>query len=227
VPPEWLLNAKIIAEEISPGMFGGPYYPFYQSPKPGWIKDIYFSKSIGDSAHVLHAGEYLSGGNFFIKKRLIEKIGGFSTELGMVGAVLRIGEETALQNWVHKNLPEEVIFGDPSIYVYHLVPEYKMHLSYRAKRFFIQGVDRNKISLRKHNQSASELPSLIYSSMLLFLYFIRFLISLTIQTMFRDRKKYPNFRNYWFERSFIFFERLGQSWSQWSTIFKRRNYQND
>src|SRR5262245_49809972 len=41
VPSAWLQNAKRLVNEISPDIFGGPYYPWYPYGKPHWFKDAY------------------------------------------------------------------------------------------------------------------------------------------------------------------------------------------
>ena len=41
LPEEWLTIALQIIENVEPDIFGGPYYPYYLSPKADWFKDEY------------------------------------------------------------------------------------------------------------------------------------------------------------------------------------------
>lgn len=62
LPSQWLAVAKQVIEEISPGVLGGPYFAFYNTPKPRWFKDSYGSRDLGDQARALTTSEFLVGG---------------------------------------------------------------------------------------------------------------------------------------------------------------------
>ncbi len=65
-PPEWLSVAAGVVRQQDPDLFGGPIYPFYESPKPGWFKDDYGTFTVlGESRFLTSADEYLSGSNLF------------------------------------------------------------------------------------------------------------------------------------------------------------------
>ncbi len=81
-PGQWLEVAKQIIDQHFPTIFGGPYYAFYSSPKPNWFKDSYGSHTLGDQAHPMGLDEFVSGGNIFFQKSLLQKIGGFDPNLG-------------------------------------------------------------------------------------------------------------------------------------------------
>ena len=90
----WLSAAEDIITRSKPGVFGGPYFAFYASPKPRWYKDDYGAHVQGNEPHPLQAGEYLDGGNLFIRCDLLEAIGGFNPNLGMIGTAIGYGDET-------------------------------------------------------------------------------------------------------------------------------------
>ena len=75
VPFGWLSAASRVIEQVHPAAFGGPYYAFYNSPKPAWFKDEYGSHVQGNVARLLHAGEYLDGGNMFLQANILKSLG--------------------------------------------------------------------------------------------------------------------------------------------------------
>jgi len=61
-PPEWLDVAESVIHSQSPDVFGGPVYPFFLSPKPGWYKDEYATFTNGNQPRRLNAvNEFFSG----------------------------------------------------------------------------------------------------------------------------------------------------------------------
>ena len=92
VPTHWLNIAIEIIDQLLPAAFGGPYYAFYKSPKPYWWKDSYSSFEQSLTPRSLRRLEYLRGGNIFIRRSLLEAIGGFDSRFGMVGQKLAYGE---------------------------------------------------------------------------------------------------------------------------------------
>jgi len=138
-PEQWLEIAKQIIDQHSPAIFGGPYYAFYNSPKPKWFKDSYSSHTLGDQAHPLEFNEFVSGGNIFFRKSLLQEIGGFDPKLGMIGNKIAYGEETALQIYIRESMPYELIYYDPELYVYHLVRTEKMSLKWSFCQHFSHG----------------------------------------------------------------------------------------
>lgn len=142
VPTQWLALAKGIIELQAPIVFGGPYYAFYNSPKPHWWKekyDAYHSMTYADSAGYLESDQDIHGGNLFIQQAILEKVGGFNPQLGMSGKHLSYGEETELQMRIFKALPEFRAYSDPRLYVYHLVAAKKMTIGWVTRAHIAHG----------------------------------------------------------------------------------------
>ena len=117
--------------------FGGTYYPWYKFGKPKWIKEEWFTKSILlDKRGKLEQG-YLSGGVFFIKQAVLEKVNGFKPHLGMQGKEVKYGEEEVLQDKLRK-LGHPIGY-DPNLFIYHAVLPYKIKLNWRFKVSFAKG----------------------------------------------------------------------------------------
>jgi glycosyltransferase involved in cell wall biosynthesis len=126
--PDWISNiAGYIARHPDAGIFGGPYDPYFLSPKPDWFPPEYGSLFLGDEERCIKLGnEWVTGSNMVINKELFFRYGGFNTMLGMNGSKAAYGEEINLFLCMHeKGIP---IYYVPSIKVSHLVAEYKMSL---------------------------------------------------------------------------------------------------
>lgn len=160
LPQEWISNAIKIIYNIRPAVFGGPVRPFYNSKKPKWYRDQYGSLMLNGPSRELKDNEFLFGGNIFIKKNLMEKLGGFSTALGMIGKQLGYGEETALLRRIYNEFPEDRIYYDPQLYVLHLVREKKMKWPWIVRHRFVTRryayrvqAEKKMLSCPRHNAS--------------------------------------------------------------------------
>lgn len=195
IPAGWLEKACEIIETLSPDIFGGPYYPFFLTPKPVWFKDEYGSHVIDHTARPLGPGEYLDGGNIFFRRALIEELGGFDPCLGMAGTVLAYGEETALQIKARETMLRPLIYYDPRLFVHHLVPHYKLKLDWILKQHARIGISTARMVPGK---DLPAMPSLFWRMLLALGYLhLGILCSLMI-----DREKYPHFQNYLIEQVF-------------------------
>lgn len=137
----WLEVAYNLLKSIRPELdcLGGPYRPFYTSPKPDWFLDQYEIRGFGNSPKYLKRTEYISGSNMIWAKKSLNKIGGFNINTGVIGNQLRLGEETnAFENlWALHEQPQ--LYYSPDLIIYHWVPDNKMKVSYRLKRKFAEG----------------------------------------------------------------------------------------
>lgn len=204
---QWLEVAKRIIDQHSPAIFGGPYYAYYNSAKPKWFKDSYGSHKLGDEAHLMDQNEFISGGNIFFRRSLLQKIGGFDPKLGMTGNKIGYGEETALQIYVRESMPNELIYYDPKLYVYHLVRPEKMSLKWRLHQSFSDG----RYSFLVF-QTANEKSK--YKSLIKLLYSVLPILCAIVRILFRDRKQYPYFENYIYERISPYIANFGKSYEQ-------------
>lgn len=191
-------------------MFGGPYRACYEGDKPLWFKDAYGSRGFGEQARALNPGEYLAGGNMFVKRSVLERAGGFSHGLGMTGSKLAYGEDTALQIQIRQEQPEQLIYYSPELNVYHLVRKDKFTLSRNAKAFFAKGQ-----YVQWTSQEAT--PQLTR-----FVFWIRsgkalagLAFDATWGAAFRKRARYPYVQNYYFEHTSRYLRTLGKLYAQY------------
>ena len=137
VPEQWLEVATKVIDSISPNIFGGPYFAFYNTKKPPWYLSSYGSYEPYAQAMRLEEPEKLHGGNLFLERRVLEKSGGFDPQLGMAGGKMAYGEETALLLYIHATIPNVVVYYEPKLFVHHLVRPEKMKIGWIIRHRFV------------------------------------------------------------------------------------------
>jgi glucosyl-dolichyl phosphate glucuronosyltransferase len=210
VPREWLDLAHHLIRQVAPAIFGGPYRPFYHSRKPRWYLDRYGTYDDGPIARVLDHDRYLSGTNLFIRRSLLEQLGGFNTEVGMTGTRLGYGEETAFQRRVRIERPDEVIYYEPRLTVFHLVRSEKMELTWCAKQMFVSGRDWQRVLYETAMEQVSIIRSCLRGMRALF----ELARGLLFGILTRDRLRYPFMGNYLYEVVFVHLQTLGITYEQ-------------
>ncbi len=136
---EWGRAVEKVTTRAQADVFGGPYTPFYTSPKPAWFDDSFGSAHL-DLVDGPQAGSVcFSGGNMGWRLSVLSAAGGFDPALGVSGDRLRLGEETALQLALRMSNPRLIFeFCTSMSMVHHVSPE-KMTLSYIHKRNYTYG----------------------------------------------------------------------------------------
>jgi hypothetical protein len=195
---------------MHPDAYGGPYYPFYNIPKPKWYKDEYSSHVQGVVPRPLQAGEYLDGGNMFIRRDLLEEFNGFHPDFGMQGKKIAYAEETQFFNQLRNKRPNTVLHYDPSTFVYHLVRPEKLVLTTVPGRSFRSGFYFAKLTEPERPGSAAKFLFLIVkSSLSILITLLQILKSCTWDLLVRSRKTYPFYQNYLYENTMRYIAKLG------------------
>jgi glycosyltransferase involved in cell wall biosynthesis len=218
VPEGWLVQAKKTIDEVGPTVFGGPFFPFYQTQKPRWYLDRYGAFEVTDHARALGQGEFVYGGNMFFEKQALVKIGRFDPNYGMSGHKLGYAEEIQLQKMLRDNIENYLAYYEPKLYVYHLVRAEKMLLRWIIRKRIVEGrqiLEKELIG----TGSLMSLPKFVYSNLTLV---VRFMGGLTTEPMFRDRAKYPYYQNYFYERTSLHIKRITRLWEIY-TMKKRKS----
>ena len=129
-----------VLNKHEPDIAGGPVYPYYTTPKPRWFKDEFEIRRHAPTS-VFSIKCSISGGNFIIRSRLLERLGMFSPKFGMIGDKTRLGDEKALLIKYRSTTPVESqrVYYSQECFIYHHVPPSKMHASYFFKRGFFSG----------------------------------------------------------------------------------------
>jgi len=211
VPVDWLSAAQLIITEKAPDVMGGPYFAFYNRPKPDWFKDEYganqpydYATEVGETPDCLH------GGNLFIRRTLLQAVKGFNPELGMVGNNVGYGSETALLHTIRMRFPKTFFYYDPSLFVYHLVRPEKVTWRWLIHSHFVKGCNIYHV-FQKHKKS--KLGRMILLGKMLWIG-LCLLWDATVLAHFRDRNKQPYLQQYLYESSLSYVKHLGQLYKQ-------------
>ena len=216
VPAQWLAVAKEVIEHHCPAVFGGPFYPFYNTPKPPWFKDIYGSYDLGNEARPL-LREFLYGGNSFYKRVLLLNVGGFNNALGPIGDKLGYGEDVAPQILIQAKNPGELFFYDPRLYVYHLVRPEKMTMRWLLRSSFTRGKYVYRLFKSKDSPVKSKqeiMKSFVTTLRVIAVDFFR-------NIFWRDRTRYPYIQNYLYENTLQYLQKLGSLYEQYRQVIQQ------
>lgn len=211
LPDDWISTAIKIINNVRPSVFGGPVRPFYNSEKPKWYLDQYGSLVLKGPARRLEKNEFLFGGNFFIRKKLIENLGGFSTALGMRGKQLGYGEETFLLRQIFNECPKEKVFYDPTLYVLHLVRKEKMRWPWIIRYRFVTRRYAYRVQAEKKDEKLKNLK--LFLNILLSVGLIS--AELLIGIFKRDRARYPYYQNFLYELVLLKIDRIGWNYERY------------
>jgi glucosyl-dolichyl phosphate glucuronosyltransferase len=151
----WILEALRICNEIKPDAAGGPVYSFITTSKPKWFKEEYGWKSIYDKTGWLEPNQKITGCNMLFNKKSLIEFNGFDTELGMKGYTLAYGEESKVIS--EMMIAKKKVFYSREMAIKHLIPEYKMYLSYFLDSAIQTGKTRVKLEYRENYYSETDL----------------------------------------------------------------------
>lgn len=193
---DWLERAAAIAHTRNPICFGGPFYAFYETPKPAWFKDAYGSVTHGDFARELAADEFVCGGNIFFRRDAFEKAGGFDAGFSGAADAFAYGEEAVPQVRLRQTFPDQPFYYDPALFILHLVRPERMYLRRGLREAFELGRGYGKVMLRGR-QETRQLPFLRRMAWR----GLRFAAIAVLGLPFRDRKRFPHWQNHIYERA--------------------------
>ena len=150
--PDWIEQiVNFLKTHPKINVFGGRYNRFFLNPFPGWLPENYGTLNLGNKIKILNQkDEWLSGSNIIFNKSILEKYGGFVTNLGMKGDKILYGEETELLVRLKKD--GKSIYYVPAILVKHLVGDYKLHFWWILKgdyyrNFSISLMNKDRLDL--------------------------------------------------------------------------------
>lgn len=139
-----------------PVSVGGKILPLFDAPIPGWFSPDIEIRSWGETPCFLDETRRrygFSGSNMSFPREVLARYGGFSTELGMQGRKIRLGEDSHLFNRIQEKEP--LFWYDPELIVHHLVPKRNLRLGYRLTRAYASG--KSVAFMRKEQSETSSL----------------------------------------------------------------------
>jgi len=206
VPDNYIVRLIEALCEVKPAVLGGPAYPLYKSPKPGWYKDEYAQYALTDQARSLTNKEYAYGFNMVYRRACLESVGGFDPELGMSGDDIGYGEDILPQRLIREKMPDEIFYYDPRVRVYHLVRPEKMTLRWEMQSKYQRGKACNRI----YGSVDAGTPSRITMWRKETLCVLDLIKDALFGLMKRDRELYPYYQNYLYEHTFRYLGDLGR-----------------
>lgn len=125
---------------------GGPYIPRWGAERPAWLPDSYGAVigwvDGGDHVTPFDANYpgMLMGGNCVLTRRVLERVGGFSTALGRTARGLMCCEDEDM----YRRLLLAKAYGLylPDLIIYHYVPPARLTREYYRRWCFWNGVSR-------------------------------------------------------------------------------------
>jgi glycosyltransferase involved in cell wall biosynthesis len=196
-----------ICQKYRPDICGGPFYPFYLGPKPEWFKDLYGSGYFhGNEPRYLKSGEYLGGGNIVFRRNVLDRLGWFDPNLGMTGNKMWYGEDTIMLINAWRANPALKVYYDPELFVYHLVPPWKMTIGNLLKMEYIKGKSHAYFWIpgEKHSFFRKLSPCILMLS----LFYLGFKVFRGV--IWFDRGRYPFWQNFAVEILTPEVERIGR-----------------
>ncbi len=139
---DWLANALHCfgSVEPRPQIVGGAIHAFFLGRRPSWVWNGFMSCTWGDHRRFLSPGECFYGSNMFLRPQALPAVGGFSTSLGVSGDTLLLGEEDRYFEVLWEALgPDARFYYDPSVRVFHAVPQSRATVKYAIRRAFAEG----------------------------------------------------------------------------------------
>jgi glycosyltransferase involved in cell wall biosynthesis len=206
VPEDYIVRLIDVLRKVKPAVLGGPAYPFYKSPKPGWYRDKYAQYQLDENARALDKKEYAYGFNMVFRCACLEAVGGFDPELGMTGDDIGYGEDIVPQRLIREKMPAEVFYYDPQVRVFHLVRPEKMTLRWVMQAQYHQGKSRDRIFGGMDNDAPATI-TVWRKSMMSILGIVKDAI---VGLLARDKTIYPCYQNYLYEHTSAYFVTLGK-----------------
>jgi len=149
VPTEWVSTTIATLDRWKADVVGGRILPRWEHAPPSWLaanRELWGALALNDFAGVhVHAVPYMGpghvwGANMACRRSVFDRIGGFDTALGPIGALAYKHEDVDLvRRAVSAGL--RVVY-DPAIRVFHRVPRARMTWRYMCRWHWLFGESR-------------------------------------------------------------------------------------
>ena len=138
LPADWLKQVLAFTRRWPDvEVFGGPYRRYTPQEPPAWFPPEYGNGGNFQDERQLGNTEWLDGTNMIFKRPILERLNGFSEDLGPRNGVMRYGEETNLFKRLHEmNVP---CYTSPKLVVEHALLPYKLSLRWLVKSDYVCG----------------------------------------------------------------------------------------
>lgn len=133
----FLMRAEVVLRRFEPDLFGGPVLPRFDGPVPEWFDRNSEIRQFERFSGFSKNGS-VSGGNFGVKRSVVDRIGTFDTSLGMKGDRQGFGEDRELVERYRSRMStsEQKIYYAVELPVIHYTAPYKFDRVYQYNRKF-------------------------------------------------------------------------------------------
>lgn len=143
--PSWLSSYVRAFGETGADFVVGRILPLWETSPPRWLSSrLYGVLAVPDGgpdrltlARGRHEDIMPLGANMAVHRRVVERIGGWSTDLGKLQGTLRTGEDHDF--WLRMLAAGCTGVYEPAAWVRHLVPAERLRLSYFRRWYFDNG----------------------------------------------------------------------------------------
>lgn len=137
-----------IIEEKKFDCFGGIYNAWFKYGKPDWLPADFGSnrKRMPDYITILKKRSF-SGGVAVYRKKMLEDLGGFPIEYGMVGGKIGYGEENYIQ--VKARESGYLVGFVPELQIDHIVNKYKLEKKWHYEDAYEKGGTQARLNNEK------------------------------------------------------------------------------
>jgi glucosyl-dolichyl phosphate glucuronosyltransferase len=159
--PTWLERLARWCTERGVVGAGGAVRPYWVGSRPRWFPDE-FLWTVGCTYRGMPTSEATvrnpHGGCFCVRRSIFERLGGFRSGIGRIGAGLMGGEETDLCIRTKQLMPWARFVFDPQAVVTHKITPERAEWRYFKRRCFAEGVSKAILasSLGRGDALASE-----------------------------------------------------------------------
>ncbi len=185
---KWLENlAKNYGNPDIVGV-GGLIKPLWESGQPKWFPEelnwLVGCSYKGLPEHKTYVRNPI-GCNMSFRKKVLEEVGYFRSDVGRFGKKLLAGEEPEISMRIFEKIPNSRIIYDPSAVVYHRINKSRTNFKYLWKRSFFEGISKALITNSRKKTSLSLSNENRY---------LRYLLKTAIPSRLRSIYKFDSFR---------------------------------
>jgi len=131
----FLDRAEVVLRRFRPDLFGGPILPYFDRPLPDWFDPALEVRQFERLSGFSEKGS-VSGGNFGIRRAVLDRLGPFDTALGMKGDVMAFGEDREMVERYRARTPpsEHRLYYAVELAVHHYTLPAKLDRRYQLER---------------------------------------------------------------------------------------------
>ncbi len=164
IPPDYVSELRQIILQHQPDLIGGPVYPYYADPKADWFLDKFEIRKYADRSGFSETCS-VSGGNFTIRRALLEQLGLFDPKYGMNGNTVGLLEERKVLELYRasRKSTEQKIYYSLECFIEHYTPASKMTLAYILNRSVASGAAASQMfhEVGKKEENSKALTALM------------------------------------------------------------------